>query len=102
MNKDIIFPTKWPLFDFFIDIYKLRVGVVAMTPSVESLTYEYLRMRIAWGGKKLFEFRLFDTERRMTDRIGMSIKSEYAFDYTREELQHIIDVATEEMKKIKK
>jgi hypothetical protein len=67
-----------------------------MSPSAESLTYQYLILMIHWGGKELYRFRIYDSEKRMADRISPLINKSV---YKKEELEEIIKVATEELNK---
>lgn len=68
MMGDIIFPTKWPLFELFIGIWKLQIKTVLMRPSIESMSYEYIALVGYWGAKELFKIRLFDSYMRTQER----------------------------------
>lgn len=69
INTQRIYPTRYPLFDFHLDIGKFHIYTGVMRPSIEGLSYEYLMIYVAWGAKTLFNLRLYDTERRLEDRL---------------------------------
>ena len=53
---------KWPLFEFYLSIWKLSIKTQVMTASLESLTYEYIRLAFFWKNDYLFHFRLYTTK----------------------------------------
>lgn len=94
--KDI-FPTKFPLFDFFFQIYKLRVRTALLIHSIDSMSYEYVCLMAYWGSKQLFTFRLYDTYRRQEDRLTKYLKGE---NMAVRDLENIITIAKQEIDKI--
>lgn len=95
-----IFPTKYPLLEFNLTIWKLSVRTYLMRESSESMTYEYIRLGFLWGNNMFFHFRLFETQQRKVSRLdGMLSKSK---EYTLKELKEIRTVALKEIKKIEK
>lgn len=94
-----IFPTKFPLFEFYLRVWRLEIGTDCMRESMESTTYEYVRLRIDWKGKNLFHCRLFDTYRRQVDRLDGIYNEPQPITIKR--LKEIKKVVNEEIKKLK-
>lgn len=94
-----IFPTSYPLFDFYLRIWTFQIGTEIMRQSMDSDTYEYIRIRAEFRGNKIFEFRLFDTYKRQEDRLG-GIYVE-AGPFTLKRLNQIKKTVDEEIAKIK-
>jgi len=93
-----IFPTRWPLFDFHLSIWKLDIATMALRTSMECLAYEYVALVIRWNGDEKFRFRIYDTERRQRERLdGMLVETK---DMTIKRLKKIRKIALEEMRKI--
>jgi len=101
MKYKSIFPTKWPLFEFYLRIWKLTITTAVFTESIESLTYQYVAFLISWKGENKFKFRLYDTEIRKTERIDEILMMEGSTKYTIKKLREIRKVALEEIKNIK-
>lgn len=64
-----VFPTRYPLFRFYIQVWKLAIMCDLLTKPDERLSYEYVALMGRWGDKELFCFRLYDTYRRIEDRL---------------------------------
>ena len=92
------YPTKWPLFEFWLGIWKLKVVVTLFRPSIESLSYEYHILMVHWGSKQLLRVRLYDSEQRMRDRLDPLLGAGKSI-YTKKELKDVIKIAREELKK---
>lgn len=63
------FPTKWPLIEFYLGIWKLRISIGIMRESQDNLSYEYVAFLIYWVNKPLVKFKLYDTQRRVKERL---------------------------------
>lgn len=92
MIKQHTYPTKYPLLEFHLAVWKLKAGVIVMSPADWQVAYDYLMLRVDWSGNKLFEIRLWDTTRRIDDRLGNKIHSGVDL-YTEKELEEIRDQA---------
>lgn len=92
-----IYSTRWPLIDFFLKIWKLQAGIVLMSPSMESMSYHYVALILHWGDKQLFNFRLYDTEKRKMNLFDLN-KHE---PYTIKEIEEIKKIANKELKRLK-
>lgn len=93
-----IFPTKWPLLDFSFEVWKLAIRVELMRASMESLAYEYLRLGVFWKGKLVWHIRLYDTERRVRERIdGILMETK---PMTKRRLLEYRRIINEELKKL--
>lgn len=90
-----IVSTKWPLFEFYFGMWKLSIKTQLMTVPQETLTYEYIRVGIYWGSRELFHFRLYDTAYRKDTLKDLTTTGEY----NKEQLEKIIKIATEELKR---
>ena len=95
-----IFPTKYPLFEFYFGVWKLRIATAVFRPSYESLAYEYIRVSFSWREKEFFAFRLFDTYHRVTNRIDGILNEQKPA--TLKRLYEMKKIVEEEIVKIKK
>lgn len=68
---DQIIPTRWPLFELHLSIWKLHIKTALFCPEGEIGVYEYLMLVIVWAGKEKFRFRLFDVFTRMSERAAL-------------------------------
>lgn|SRR3990167_1596391 len=93
-----IYATRWPLMDFFFKIWKFQIAVVLMSPSVESMAYNYLALISHWRDRQLFIFRLYDTERRIVNHLDPLLHEPYDL----KKLQEIKKIANKEIKRLKK
>lgn len=64
----IIRPTRWPLFEFHLVIWKFSIRTCVVRDVPEMKTYEYFRLDIYWGNNKLLQVKLFDTWERIDQR----------------------------------
>lgn len=76
------------------------MATAIMSESLQSDTYEYIRLGIYWKNKELYHFRLYDTYRRRQDRLKELTSK--GIDYTVEQLEEIRDIANEQIEIIKK
>lgn len=91
------YATNWPLLDFFFRVWKLQTAIVLMSPSVESMSYQYLALIARWGNKQLFIFRLYDTDRRVMNHFDPLLHEPYDL----KRLQEIKKTAIQEIKRLK-
>jgi hypothetical protein len=96
MSNERIFPTKWPLFEFSLSVWKFHIAATTFRPATASLTYEYIRVALYWGGNDFYHFRLYDTFVRKEDRLKSLLNEET--DYTIEQLHEIRDRAIKAIK----
>ena len=94
------FPTRWPILEFRLSIWKLTVATAIMRESLESLSYEYLILLVAWNGKEIHRFRLYDTERRAVNRLEGIYSEPQPIALKR--LKEIKKIVNEEIKKLTK
>jgi hypothetical protein len=73
MNIKIV-PTEYPVFDFYLRIWKLLILTAVLVDRPESESYEYLSLRVGWNGKRIWSIRLYDLTRRMNVREDMKAK----------------------------
>jgi hypothetical protein len=68
MYTEGVFPTRYPLLDFHMRIWKLTIETNLMSESMESMTYQYISLFILWKGNVLYKFRLYDSYKRAVER----------------------------------
>ena len=72
-----VFPTRWPIFEFSFRVWRLAIWTAIMSESPESMTYEYVALFIRWGNREPLNLRLYETVRRVEDRLsGMFTESQ--------------------------
>jgi hypothetical protein len=54
-----LFRNGYPLLGFFLKVYKFQVATHLCTESTNSYAYDYIRLRVDWGGTLIHEFRLY-------------------------------------------
>jgi len=55
------YKTRWPIFEFYLVIWKFSIKTQLMNNSLESLTYEYIRLAFLWKNDYIFHIRLYTT-----------------------------------------
>lgn len=100
-NYDKIFPTKYPMFHFYLKIWKLEIQTCALKPGDTTLTYEFIRLEIRWGLKELFGIRLYDTLQRRRNYLK-EIMHEAGDDWSKEKLEEFIAIAQRELERVSK
>jgi hypothetical protein len=61
-------PTRWPILDFHLNIWKLNIGTAIMRDNAQFRKYEFIRLEIYWGNKQLAKLDLYDTWERVEAR----------------------------------
>jgi hypothetical protein len=70
-----------------------------MMKSIESLTYQYVCLMVHWGSEEKFRLRLYDTERRVCERLAGIYQEPQPIALKR--LREIKKIVNEEIKKLK-
>ena len=59
---------KWPLFNFYIEVWRFSFHLILFSPNQTRFTYEYIYFAFDYQGKELCHFHLYDTYERIDGR----------------------------------
>lgn len=57
--------SKWPIFIFHLQIWKLQISTDLFTDKAEMMIFEYVGFYIYWDRKTIFKCKLYNTWERM-------------------------------------